>query len=465
MDRKVIFLLIIGVVLLFSGKKKASNLSGVKRKTLGGLGDKRISKRFQKASSNAWRGQGGNESELDSLINKIYALDDKRSKALYRFLDTHGIELTLFDRQLMTSQLYNAMKKKNIATQILNIVDNKPKGQMQLFDVPSLNLRGLTMAEIEKIIGGRQVSNLFKEGGIVYKPTVNTDGQKTFEPEAYKALTGTEGVAPARTVKRDGLEYIAYPLYPHIISRDEIPDKEDRKDVIPIIAKNIPRINRAIASVTNKGICYADWLQFGLNDKHQMDLLDFSNSQPCKNPVDDNYMHLYNFYFDFGLDRLQKITERAMRYKTLLEIYAPEEVRRGKTLKTYYEENKKTFKDEEILKQILYSRDVKPNNVYYATNWRHINLPVGQTEPIDDVKYVYSDKKLSQKDIDSWELTPVYEQPEPDEPKYKMNPDWTWELKAEKKEPKKKLIEEKGGQMTLFGRLPMPRMEKYYQNC
>jgi hypothetical protein len=352
------------------------------------------------------------------------------------------------DMEISNKKVVEAIKLKR-AAKPSKAAENMPKGQMQLFDVPSLNLRGLTMAEIEKIIGGWQVSNLFKEGGIVYKPIVNRYGDKTFEPEAYKALVGAEGIAPARTVKRDGIEYIAYPIYPHIISEVDIP-REQRRQVIPTIAKNIPRINRAIASVSNRGICYNDWLQFGLNNKHKMDLLDFSNSQTCRDPIGENYFQLSGFYKIFGLDKLSEIVDLSMIYKNLLDTYKPDEIRHNS------EDTLLHPSETAVLKQILYSRDVKPNNVYYATNWRHINLPVGQTEPIDGTKYVYSDKKLSQRDIDSWEMTPVYEQPEPDEPKHK-NPDWTWELKAETK-PKKKTIPEQSSfteptQMTLFGNI------------
>ena len=66
----------------------------------------------------------------------------------------------------------------------------------------------------------------------------------------------------------------------------------------------------------------------------------------------------------------------------------------------------------EILSDIKKVGDIKPDNAYYATNARmvQLNKPIAQTEPVDGVKYVYSEQPLTAKEIDEWELTKVYEQ-------------------------------------------------------
>lgn len=83
---------------------------------------------------NAWRGQGGNETDFDKLITNIMNLDSKRLKTLYSFMNNQGIELELPDRQILGSQIARAMRDENIANEIRNIIrENNSKGQMTLF--------------------------------------------------------------------------------------------------------------------------------------------------------------------------------------------------------------------------------------------------------------------------------------------------------------------------------------------
>jgi hypothetical protein len=233
------------------------------------------------------------------------------------------------------------------------------------------------------------------------------NGKTTDEGAVYKDLAGVVGIAPGKEVTRDGKKMIETPYYPVILSVDDVP-KEKRSQAIGMISKNVVRIQNAIASLTNAGYSYSDPLQFGFNDG-KLDLLDFSNAnKPDKddrrNVLEDNYGHLITFYRQFGLEKQADIIFTAMNLKRNLETFQGQS---DEDVEPWLPSS-----DFELRKQAKRTNK-SPNNIYYVSDGREVQLKdIGQTDKVNglDVKFVISEKPLSDKDIETWELKPIYTQ-------------------------------------------------------
>ena len=297
---------------------------------------------------------------------------------------------------------------------------------------------------------------IYREGDYVYKPTTVTlnDGktkQETKEAEVYEALKGVEGVADGEVVEKDGQKMIKVPYYDVIISTDDIP-KEERHNATRTIRRNVERINKAVSALSNAGYSYSDPLQFGLKGG-KMDLIDFSNANKpedrYRDVIEENYTQLVMFYRDFGLDDIADIVAVGMGLRDLMNTYTKDMVDEGDVL---LPENDRRLGILKELKRM--SGDLQANNVYYSTNARMVQLKdIAQTEPIDGIKYVFSEKPLSEKDIDEWELKTIYEQKtEPVEPTGEQAPryDITKSAKPEVKED----TTLKAGVMTYIDKRP-----------
>jgi hypothetical protein len=259
----------------------------------------------------------------------------------------------------------------------------------------------------EVISSNTNMGIIFRVGDKVYKPTVNKQGKKTMEAEVYEALKDVPGIAPGKVVVRNDIEYIETPFYKTIISIDTV-QKKDRGKYANIVYENSQLINSAISALTNAGFSYADPLQFGVNDKEQMELMDFSNASrgaegPGVNLLEDNFALLRIFYQQFGAEKLGEIVSTGIRLKGTAKLYSSADLKKGRTLLGKEEQ--------ETLRQIKQVGDIQPNNVYYTTNARFVQLKrtVAQTESIDGVKYIFSETPLTEKEIDEWELKKIYE--------------------------------------------------------
>ena len=239
-----------------------------------------------------------------------------------------------------------------------------------------------------------------REGNKVYKSAL-VRGQETLEGEVYAELQGVDGIMQGKSVEKDGQKMIETPYYSIIVSIDDIP-QDQRENAKPLISKNIDRINLAVASLSEAGYAYNDPLQFGYKDG-KLDLFDFSNvdkpQEKRRNPTNENYNLLGTFYKQFGLGEQAAIISSGMR------------------LKYNYNHYKNTppdliWIDGVELDQLneIKKKGIPAENIYYSTNARAVQLKnVGQTEPVDGVKYIVSAEPLTDAEKESWELRPIFE--------------------------------------------------------
>ena len=125
-----------------------------------------------------------------------------------------------------------------------------------------------------------------------------------------------------------------------------------------------------------------------------------SNGNKKKDATDANYSHLGSFLNDFGLNGNADVLSEGMRLKGWLEITSLKDVEEGMTF----------LKGDELETVVdLLKQNPKNNNVYTATNARMVQLgDIAQTDKIDGTKYIFSEKPLTAKQIDEWELSPLY---------------------------------------------------------
>ena len=215
----------------------------------------------------------------------------------------------------------------------------------------------------EILNGNTSTGSVYREGNKVYKPTTfKQTGNKTLEGEVYSALEGTEGVAQGKVVIKDNAEMIETPYYKNVISVDDILKKR-RKSLSNIVKGNIERINNAISELTNKGYSYSDPLQFGVNNS-QMDLMDFSNATKSENALEDNYMHLSQFYRQFGLDKQADIIENAIRYKELAELYTSEDIKKDAVLIENAKKERLSYTLADTKKGTVFLDDAEKRNTF-----------------------------------------------------------------------------------------------------
>jgi hypothetical protein len=242
-------------------------------------------------------------------------------------------------------------------------------------------------------IGKGNSGKVYRIGNEVEKNSTND------EAKVYELLKGVEGIAQG--YEKDGK--IRLPYYKNIISTDTI-ESDNRKNMSSIFNKNIARINNAVSAFINTGYDYNEpYFQFGMNDDKSLDLLDFSNAdnKEPERALQNGLSALARTYSTFGLERVGKainqVNDVLFNQRTSIDDsgyldFIGEEVD-GVNYKT--------------LNDALNGK--KAEFAYYTTNARHVGIKnIAQTDNVDGVKVVLSTEPLSQKDIDTWELTPVY---------------------------------------------------------
>jgi len=247
--------------------------------------------------------------------------------------------------------------------------------------------------ENQELIGKGSSGEVFKIGNEVEKKSTND------EAKVYGLLSGVKGIAKGYEVNGK----IRTPYYKNIISVDTI-KYDDRKGLAGLISKSVERINHAVSELTNTGYYYNDPLQFGMNEDHSLDLIDFSmaTNKDGDRVLNDNLSLLASFYKQFGLTRQAEAVSQVKEVITNQHHH----VKYGTNALLGDEFDGVNYKE---LTDRLEGK--KANNAYYATNARYVNIKgIAQTDNINGIKTVLSVNKLSDKDIKGWELVPVHEQ-------------------------------------------------------
>lgn len=242
---------------------------------------------------------------------------------------------------------------------------------------------------------------VYRQGDYVYKNSFRGN-EKTLESEVYSALKNNSNVLSGEETTINGKQMIKTPYVENVISIDTI-SLDDRKNYGEIFSRDdINNIVNAINELSLLGYDYSDALQFAYHDG-KFKLFDFSNvsKKTVVEATKNNYMYLYNFLKEFGLDNYANKIGKGMRIRNLLQTYSRESVESGKAL--VLKENERN-----VLKK-LYRFNASPNNVYVTYNARTIPN-VAQTDILENgYKYVYTEKPLSKQFIKEWELETLYE--------------------------------------------------------
>jgi hypothetical protein len=261
------------------------------------------------------------------------------------------------------------------------------------------------LEEPEEVISeNTSTGKVIKVGDKVYKNTTyKVNGKKTLEGEVYDVMRGVPGISEGKLVERNGQKMIETPYYKHVVSIDTIP-KDRRERLGRSIAPSIPLINKAINELSNKGYNYSDPLQFGVGKDGKLKLMDFSNVSKDEYATEDNYSRLVDFYKMFGLGKQADIIKTGINLRDLGNLYSEEDLKNGDVLM------QSDDPDMRALMELKKVGDIPLNHAYYTTNKRMVQLksPIAQTEAIDGIKYIYSEKPLSEKELDDWELKTIY---------------------------------------------------------
>lgn len=259
-----------------------------------------------------------------------------------------------------------------------------------------------SVAEKAEVVGKGNMGEVVKIGDSVYKNTVKKDGTKTLEGEVYQALKGNDNVLSGEVVTVDGVEKIKTPYSKTIVSTDAIPIEKRAAIGKQIIPKNIGNILEAINDLSDKGYYYSDPLQFAFAD-NKLKLMDFSNVSKAaygENVLSDNYSLLKNFLTSFGQKEYAEIISNGIRFKEVMQGITVDDIKNGDVLLSENEANLLTD---------VFQNGIKPENVYYTTNDRAVQIKgIAQTDKIGNAKYVFSEKPLSEKQIKEYELNKIY---------------------------------------------------------
>ena len=242
---------------------------------------------------------------------------------------------------------------------------------------------------------------VYRQGDYVYKNSFKGN-KKTLESEVYSALKNNDNVLSGEETTINGKQMIKTPYVENIISIDTIP-LDDRKNYGEMFSRDdINNIVNAINELSLLGYDYSDALQFAYQDG-KFKLFDFSNvsKKTIAEATKNNYMYLYNFLKDFGLDNYSNKIGKGMRIRNLLQTFSRDSIESGRAF--VLKENEKNT----LLK--LHRFNASPNNVYVTYNARTIP-GVAQTDNLENgYKYVYTETPLSNKFIKEWELEPIFE--------------------------------------------------------
>lgn len=142
-------------------------------------------------------------------------------------------------------------------------------------------------------LGFGECGVVWRDGGEAVKGTY-AKGRTTQEGEIYRLLQGTEGVANGRQFGNE----IRTPLFANVISKHTV-KRPQRLLFGPLVRWNLTRIESALRGLSDIGYDYYDSLQFGVGDKAEFHLLDFSAARKSDNAAAANQQRLIDFLEDF----------------------------------------------------------------------------------------------------------------------------------------------------------------------
>jgi hypothetical protein len=261
-------------------------------------------------------------------------------------------------------------------------------------------------ASAGEVIGKGNTGDVRRVGNVVVKNAAKPDGTPTREGDFYKAVAGTEGVAPGRQVG----DKIHVPFYQEVLSLDTVPDEKIRRSMGDVVGPNKARLLNAANGLSEAGIDYNDPLQVGYDDDYKAHVIDLSNAGhvPPNEALRANIERTARYLEDFGAGTAAEHILRSFGVYNFARGLAG-----GEKNSAVVRVNRLAEKGNRAAQHIksmgadkLAGYDVR--HVYYSTNPRHVGREVLQSEPdADGLKVILSDKPLDDDTIRQYSLTAV----------------------------------------------------------
>lgn len=339
-----------------------------------------------------------------------------KCKCKERVRDKNGniIKYILVDENTIEKE-FSPEETKNLIRlykiQVSNLTLTKNNKLVFKQDKEELNAttKNNTTSKEEKIIlGNGSTGETFRIGDVVYKNTTFAlNGQNTPETKAYLTLNKFDGILPFKFAVYEDISKITTPYCQMVFSVDTIP-REKREVYGKLIKeKDILEMVRIVNYITNKGICYNDYMQFAKYED-KMRLFDFSNvefedKRKSDEILESNYSDLRQFLIAFGLTFYSDFIGKAIRTLQLLQLYSPQKIKEDKFV--FLAE-----KEKNELKEIYSQREEKFHSVYFSKNLRTIPGVANLLYENNGItrNLIFSKDKLTNEFLNEWELIPIY---------------------------------------------------------
>lgn len=341
-------------------------------------------------------------------------------------------KLSTEEKQAQIATLVNERMK--VIQKVKGEIDKNAENRTQISEKNAGNRKEFldvkTDENVKKILSTQShTGEVVKVGNEVYK---NSTGN---EAKIYGELQNDEHFVSAK-LSEDGKKIIT-PYYNNVVSVDTI-DESKRISIGKMITnKDFKQMVEAMQILSNKGILYNDTLQFAYDSKstNKFKLFDFSNSEisTSSKVYLENYYELSRFLNKFGRKNYANIVDEGISLISKIEVLQDKDTAR---MAIEFSENNKNLLGD-VQKQ-LENTAIIPTNIYYSLNARPIGIGntivTNKEDSTANVRYVLTDKVLSEKEMNEWELTPLYiskESTDKNEERYDAMP-MTAEEKLEK---------------------------------
>ena len=315
-------------------------------------------------------------------------------------------KLSTEEKQAQIATLTN--ERIQVLQKVKGEIDKNAENRTQISEKNAGNRKEFldvkTDENVKKILSTQShTGEVVKVGNEVYK---NSTGN---EAKIYGELQNDEHFVSAK-LSEDGKKIIT-PYYKNIISVDTIEEKQRVSIGKMITNKDFKQMVEAIQILSNKGILYNDTLQFAYDSKstNKFKLFDFSNSEisTSSKVYLENYYELSRFLNKFGRKNYANIVDEGISLISKIEVLQDKDTAR---MAIEFSENNKNLLGD-VQKQ-LENTAIIPTNIYYSLNARPIGIGntivTSKEDSTANVRYVLTDKVLSEKEMNEWELTPLY---------------------------------------------------------
>jgi len=304
--------------------------------------------------------------------------------------------------------------------------NTKPKGLKTKTSAEERKYKAKNGQILQKFSKGLHTGENYTDGTYVYKKiTAQRGGKETSEAQAYELLKGVPNIADGKIVEvvdtetGEVVKMLKTLKYEYVFSTDDSKETAEKIAKTDLLNRdNALKLAQAVNKIVDNMIDYNDPLQVGFAKDNNPYILDFSNSMIGRDDISyhdylmRNYGYLTRFLEYFGAKEMANQIGGAVN---LVERLGKLDEKNKSFMKASLNEYELAIFNELADNIIKYG--INPTSVYAVINAREIPKREGNNEILRTrnriTKYgamlVFSQEPLSEKFIDDWELTPIYE--------------------------------------------------------